>query len=91
MTPEEFTEALASTRMPFGKFAGRLIYDLPLDYLVWFKQKGFPAGRIGVLMRAVCDAKGECGEAIFNPLRGEPYPAGRRGKKSRHWSFPAES
>ena len=38
---------LVTTRMPFGKYQGRLLCDLPETYLVWFRQKGFPPGKIG--------------------------------------------
>lgn len=38
---------LAKTRMPFGKYEGRYLTELPEAYLVWFKNKGFPAGKLG--------------------------------------------
>lgn len=49
---------LVRTKMPFGKYAGRLLCDLPVYYLVWFKQKGgFPEGRLGELMENVLEIK----------------------------------
>lgn len=44
--PERLLE-LVGWRMPFGKYAGRALIDLPQAYLVWFSQKGFPRGRLG--------------------------------------------
>jgi len=41
---------LAKTPMPFGKYQGRMIIDLPEPYLFWFERKGFPKGEIGNLL-----------------------------------------
>ena len=41
---------IVTMKMPFGKYQGRLICDLPEHYLVWFKNKGFPPGKLGELM-----------------------------------------
>ncbi len=41
---------IVTTKMPFGKYKGRLICDLPETYLIWFKNKGFPEGKLGELM-----------------------------------------
>ncbi|MEO0452937.1 MAG: DUF3820 family protein [Verrucomicrobiota bacterium] len=82
-----WVDALTTWTMPFGRFHGKLIIDLPLDYLLWFKQKGFPEGKLGYLMKAVCDAKGECGESVFDPLRSTPRLEGDPGPKKREWKF----
>ena len=50
-------EKLASMTMPFGKFRGRRILDLPEDYLLWFKQKGFPRGELGRIMQLALELK----------------------------------
>jgi len=42
---------LLDTPMPFGKYQGRMIIDLPEDYLLWFQRKGFPSGEIGHLLQ----------------------------------------
>ena len=42
---------LVNTPMPFGKYQGRLIIDLPEPYLLWFERKGFPKGEISDLLR----------------------------------------
>lgn len=44
--------------MPFGKYEGRILADLPISYLEWFKRKGgFPKGKLGVLMETVYEIK----------------------------------
>ena len=48
---------MVNTRMPFGKYKGRLVCDLPLEYLLWMKEREFPKGRLGVLMANVCEMK----------------------------------
>lgn len=48
---------LAHYRMPFGKFKGRYLVDLPEPYLVWFNQKGFPEGKLGMLLKAMHEIK----------------------------------
>ncbi len=48
---------LAHYRMPFGKFKGRYLVDLPEPYLVWFNQKGFPNGKLGLLLRSMHEIK----------------------------------
>ncbi len=48
---------LAKTKMPFGKYRGRYLIDLPEAYLVWFSQKGFPDGDLGLMLKAVYEIK----------------------------------
>lgn len=55
--------------MPFGKYKGRLICDLPEGYLVWFKQKGFPQGRLGVLLETAYEIQLNGLEFLLKPLR----------------------
>lgn len=43
---EELKE-IANYKMPFGKYKGKYLIDLPETYLIWFKQKGMPAGKLG--------------------------------------------
>jgi uncharacterized protein (DUF3820 family) len=60
---------LAKMRMPFGKYKGRLLIDLPEPYVVWFSQKGFPGGQIGEMLRIVYEIKTNGLEYLFTPLR----------------------
>jgi hypothetical protein len=62
---------LAETRMPFGKYAGRRLIDMPEPYIVWFAQQGFPPGKLGELLRAVYEIKVNGLEYLFTPLRGK--------------------
>lgn len=41
---------LATQTMPFGKYQGRVLIDLPEPYLLWFAKKGFPEGQLGHLL-----------------------------------------
>ena len=66
--PELFLR-LAKMRMPFGKYKGRLLIDLPEPYVVWFSRKGFPEGQIGEMLRIVYEIKTNGLEYLFKPLR----------------------
>ena len=65
----EFLLELAEARMPFGKYQGRLLIDLPEPYVVWFKQKGFPSGELGRLMQTLYEIKLNGLEHLLAPLR----------------------
>ena len=62
--PEAFI-ALNTARMPFGKYKGLRLVDLPEPYLVWFARKGFPAGRLGEQLKAVYEIKRNGLEYLF--------------------------
>jgi uncharacterized protein (DUF3820 family) len=49
----EFLVDLANMKMPFGKFKGRFLIDLPEHYIVWYRNKGFPKGKLGQQMNLV--------------------------------------
>ncbi|MGA7827936.1 MAG: DUF3820 family protein [Geobacteraceae bacterium] len=66
--PDELL-ALAEMRMPFGKYQGRLLIDLPEPYVVWFAKQGFPEGRLGRMLQAVYEIKANGLEYLFTPLR----------------------
>jgi len=56
MDPKQLIE-LIELEMPFGKYKGRLLIDLPEPYLVWLRQKGFPDGKIGTLLNLCYEVK----------------------------------
>lgn len=68
-TGQEELLALARTKMPFGKYAGYLLVDLPEPYVVWFAQKGFPNGKLGRMLRLVYEIKVNGLEYLFEPLK----------------------
>jgi uncharacterized protein (DUF3820 family) len=65
----EYLLKLSKARMPFGKYAKRLLIDLPEPYVVWFARKGFPKGELGEMLQLVHEIKINGLEYLFNPLR----------------------
>lgn len=71
MTQEEMLQALVTIRMPFGKYKDTVICDLPEAYLVWFHQKGFPTGKLGMLLGTMYEIKLNGLEYLLRPLRNK--------------------
>lgn len=71
MTPEETMQRLVTTKMPFGKYKDTLICNLPEPYLVWFHQKGFPRGTIGMLLATMYEIKLNGLEYLLTPFRNQ--------------------
>ncbi len=71
MQPEDL-ELLLTREMPFGKHKGRLIADLPGNYLNWFARKGFPHGEIGRLLALMHEIDHNGLMEILTPLRQRP-------------------
>jgi len=70
VTPDpELMLKIAKTRMPFGRYKGRLLIDLPEPYVVWFSQKGFPKGELGQMLNIIYEVKVNGLEYLFKPLR----------------------
>ncbi len=59
---------LANYRMPFGKYANRLLIDLPEPYVVWFANKGFPKGELGQMLAILLEIKINGLEHLIRPL-----------------------
>jgi len=68
INPQMLVE-LVSARMPFGKYKNRVLCDLPEPYLVWLHQKGFPPGKIGVLLSVLYEIKLNGLEYLLKPIR----------------------
>jgi uncharacterized protein (DUF3820 family) len=66
---KEILLELVQLKMPFGKYKGIVIADLPEPYLVWFMQKGFPKGKLGMLLQTMYEIKLNGLEYLLKPLR----------------------
>lgn len=60
--------AIVNQEMPFGRFKGRKLIDLPEPYVVWFKNEGFPRGKLGERLAVMYEIKLNGLEAILRPL-----------------------
>ena len=67
MSSNEELIKLANMKMPFGKYKGYFLVNLPEPYLVWFKNKGFPPGKLGEQLTIIHEIK-------MNGLEGLLYP-----------------
>ncbi|MEY3872106.1 MAG: hypothetical protein RLZZ296_1101 [Pseudomonadota bacterium] len=74
MNPEDL-ELLVTRQMPFGKYKGRLMADLPGNYLVWFAREGFPKGEIGRLLALMLEIDHNGLGPLLEPLRRR-HPSG---------------
>jgi uncharacterized protein len=68
MKPEDLKK-LVTVTMPFGKYQGRLIADLPGAYLAWFARKGFPRGELGELLALMLEIDHNGLRRLLDPLR----------------------
>lgn len=59
---------LANYKMPFGKYKGIYLLNLPENYYLWFKQKGFPKGKLGRFMQEMYEIKVNGLEDLIRPL-----------------------
>jgi uncharacterized protein (DUF3820 family) len=65
----ELLQKLVTIEMPYGKYKGRLIADLPGNYLNWFARKGFPPGEIGRLLALMQEVDHNGLSHLLEPLR----------------------
>ena len=65
----EHLQLLLTRETPFVKYKGRLIADLPGDYLNWFAREGFPSGEIGRLLALMREIDRNGLAALLEPLR----------------------
>jgi hypothetical protein len=68
MNVEQF-ELLVTRTMPYGKYKGRVIADLPGHYLNWFAREGFPPGEIGRLIALMHEIDHNGLKGLLEPLR----------------------
>lgn len=60
---------LIHTQMPFGRYKGTLLCNLPVSYLEWFEQKGFPEGKLGIQLQTIYEIKLNGLEYLLDPLK----------------------
>jgi hypothetical protein len=70
MKPEDL-QLLVSYTMPYGKYKGRLLADLPGQYLNWFAREGFPAGELGRLLALMQEIDHNGLSPLLEPLRSK--------------------
>ncbi|KAB2913863.1 MAG: DUF3820 family protein [Dechloromonas sp.] len=68
MQPEDL-QRLVEMQMPFGKYKGRLLADLPGHYLGWFARDGFPKGELGRLLALMYELDHNALKGLLEPLR----------------------
>ncbi len=72
--PEEFGNPqllleLVKMEMPFGRYKGYLLCNLPVSYLEWFNRKGFPQGKLGILLQTMYEIKLNGLDHLLKPLK----------------------
>lgn len=72
MFDKQWLIKLANKTMPFGKYQGRVLIDLPEEYLLWFADKGFPEGELGQLLALALEIRINGQENLLDPLRNYP-------------------
>ena len=66
---KQFLIDLANTKMPYGKYKDRFLIDLPEYYVVWYHTKGFPKGKLGLMLGLVYELKLNGLEHLVRKLR----------------------
>lgn len=70
---KDFLVKLAHTKMPYGKYEGRYLINLPEHYVVWYHNKGFPKGKLGEMLETVYTLKvNGLEELVINIQRNFP-------------------
>jgi len=70
---KDFLIKLAHTKMPYGKYEGRYLIDLPEYYIIWYHNKGFPKGKLGDMLTQVYELKLNGLEYLIRDIK-ERYP-----------------
>jgi uncharacterized protein (DUF3820 family) len=65
---------IARMRMPFGRYEGTRLIDLPEPYVVWFRKEGYPRGRLGALLATLYEIKANGLEPLLASLRDPADP-----------------
>ncbi|OEK04384.1 DUF3820 family protein [Roseivirga misakiensis] len=65
----QILKELVVVKMPFGKYKGRTLCDLPISYLEWFAGKGFPSGKLGMQISTIYEIKLNGLGHLLEPLK----------------------
>ncbi|MES2207809.1 MAG: DUF3820 family protein [Pseudomonadota bacterium] len=65
----EFLKDLVSTPMPYGKYEGYMLADVPEHYLMWLSRQGFPKGKLGQLLALAYEIRLNGLEYLLKPLK----------------------
>ena len=66
----EILKEICVVKMPFGKYEGTILADLPISYLEWFYRKGMPNGKLGMQLSTIYEIKLNGLMDLLIPLRG---------------------
>ncbi len=70
MIPDpELLIQLVKMEMPFGRYKGTLLCNIPVSYLEWFQRKGFPEGKLGVLLETMYEIRLNGLESLLEPIK----------------------
>lgn len=69
MQNAEILLELVQAKMPFGKYQGTTLTNLPVSYLEWFQRKGFPSGKLGMMLATMYEIKSNGLEYLLEPLK----------------------
>lgn len=67
----EILEEICKATMPFGKYKGTILADLPINYLEWFHRQGMPPGKLGMQLSTIYEIKLNGLMDLLTPLRGK--------------------
>lgn len=68
MQGEAHLKKLVTTQMPYGKYKGALLHEIPVYYLEWYYSKGFPKGQLGDMLHTIYEIKTNGLEYLLIPL-----------------------
>ena len=69
LSDERILVELANYRMPYGRFANKLLLEIPEEYYIWYRNKGFPKGKLGEFMSMMLEIKTNGLEKILYPFK----------------------
>lgn len=70
MVKPSILKEICEVKMPFGKYAGKVLADLPVSYLEWFHKQGMPKGKLGMQLSTIYEIKLNGLMDLLTPIRG---------------------